>query len=525
MDYFVDVLETEMLQEYSVIVFKRDDLLDIEQEMLSTDLMPFIPQRSISASNPRYGSKIQTYFELTTDEAYMLRQDPRIRALEIPPEKRNDIKIGVNARQTGNFYRGFNDVTDVNWGLRRIIETANIYENNNTVAGDYVYALDGAGVDIVIQDSGIQVGHPEWEDTQGATRLQQINWYTESGIAGTQSPDHYRDRDGHGTHCAGIAGGKTYGFAKGARIYSQKLQGLETLNDGSDGTGIPLSDAFDTIRLWHNNKNGARPTIVNMSWGFLSTSDQDPTGGEYRGTSWSYNSETDAQLWDLFGIVARSGDGLRRFPANSISVDAEIEDMIADGIHICIAAGNDFYKADVVGGVEYDNRATFEGQDRYYHRPASPYSDGAFYVGNLDSAVILENSVYKDRTAPSSKKGPAVNMWAPGTEIMSASSNLADPSYTLFDYPNDSEYKIMSISGTSMAAPQVAGMLALHLESQPDISPADLSEKIIAESEPVLYETANNDTDYRAFETSILGSPNRHIYSKYGVQPFTITSG
>jgi len=108
---------------------------------------------------------------------------------------------------------------------------------------------------------------------------------------------------------------------------------------------------------------------------------------------------------------------------------------------------------------------------------------------------------------------------------MSTSSNQADASYSLFDYPDNTAYKIMSISGTSMAAPQVAGLLALHLESQPKLTPAKILQKIITESESVIYETVNNDTDYRAFNKSILGSPNRHAYSKYGTQPFTITSG
>lgn len=513
-----------MEREYTVIVHNRIDLAELETELGSELGTVTIPNRIVVTKNKRSGSKIQTHFMLTDGEADILRQDSRVRAVEIPPDQRKDIKIGLNAAQTGSFYRGQNDASDVNWGLRRNIESQNIYENNATVAGDYVYALDGAGVDMVIQDSGIQVGHPEWQDSQGVSRLQQIDWYTESGITGTQSTDHYQDTDGHGTHCAGIAAGKTYGFAKGARIYSQKLEGLETLN-GSDGTGIPLSDAFDTIRLWHNNKAGARPTVVNMSWGLTSTSSQDPTGGVYRGTSWSYNSETENELWDSYGIVARFGSGDRQFPAVSVSVDAEIEDMILDGIHICIAAGNDYYKADIVGGAEYDNRANFEGTDIYYHRPGSPYSDAAFYVGNLNSAVIVDNTVYKDKTADASKKGPAINIWAPGTDIMSTSSNQADASYTLLDYPGNASYKIMSISGTSMAAPQVAGLLALHLESQPALTPGELLQKIITESKSVIYETANNDTDYRAFTTSILGSPNRHVYSKYGVQPFVITSG
>ena len=353
--------------------------------------------------------------------------------------------------------------------------------------------------------------------------MQQIDWYTASGLFGTQNANHYRDRDGHGTHCAGITAGKTYGWAKGAHIYSQKLNGLETLT-GSDGTGISISDAFDTIRLWHLAKTNGRPTVVNMSWGYLGSSTLDPTGGTYRGTPWTYASETENQLWDSYGIVSRYGDGSRRFPAQVASVDAEIEDMIDAGIHICIASGNDYYKADISTGADYDNFATFAGIQRFYHRPGSPYSENAFIVGNLDSSIYDNGGTYLDRTAGSSKKGAAVNIWAPGTNIMSTSSNEADLGYTTYDYPGDSNYKIMSIGGTSMASPQVAGVCALHLQSQPNLTPAQLQNKIFNDSEAVIYETANNDTDYRAFTTTILGSPNRHLYSRYGVvNPYTIS--
>jgi hypothetical protein len=192
-----------MEREYTVIVHNRIDLAELETELGSELGTVTIPNRIVVIKNKRLGSKVQTHFMLTDEEADTLSQDPRVRAVEIPPDQREDIKIGLNAAQTGSFYRGQNDASDVNWGLRRNIESQNIYENNATVAGDYVYALDGAGVDMVIQDSGIQVGHPEWQDSQGVSRLQQIDWYTESGITGTQSTDHYQDTDGHGTHCAG----------------------------------------------------------------------------------------------------------------------------------------------------------------------------------------------------------------------------------------------------------------------------------------------------------------------------------
>ena len=58
------------------------------------------------------------------------------------------------------------------------------------------------------------------------SRVQQIDWYTASGLSGTQSANFYRDRDGHGTHCAGIAAGKTYGWAKRVQMFMLKnLQG------------------------------------------------------------------------------------------------------------------------------------------------------------------------------------------------------------------------------------------------------------------------------------------------------------
>lgn len=512
-----------MEKEYAVIVNKGIDLEAFDAELAASTGDDAIPNRSVEIANARLGSRRMTHWMLTDEEAEALRKDPRVFAVEIPPDQRDDIQIGLRASQAGSYYRGFNDSSDVNWGLRRVNENTNIYGNSVTTSGNYNYALDGTGVDLVIQDSGIQPDHPEWEDANGVSRMQQIDWYTASGLSGTQSANHYRDADGHGTHCAGIAAGKTYGFAKGAQIYSQKLSGLETLS-GSDGTGISISDAFDSIRLWHLAKTNGRPTVVNMSWGYSSSQSIDPSTGNYRGAGWSYSSQTENELWDDYGIVARYGDGDRLFPAQVASVDAEIEDMIDAGIHICLAAGNDYYKADIATGADYDNTVVYGPFTYYYHRPGSPYSDRAFFVGNLDSNVFDDSGTYKDKTAGSSKKGPAVNIWAPGTDIMSTSSNIADVSYTLYDYPDNTNFKIMSISGTSMASPQVAGVCALYLQSQPNLTPEDLLNKIVNDSKSVIYETANNDTDYRAFTTSILGSPNRHLFSRYGVaNPYTVS--
>lgn len=517
-----------MEKEYSVIAVSRDHLPNLEAEITASSGAGPIPNRSVAVANARLGSKIQTHFMLTDEEAEALRADPRVRAVEEPPENRTDIKIELRANQSATFYRGNNSTaTNVNWGLRRCIEETNVYNNNTTIAGDYLYSIDGSGVDVVIQDSGVDADHLEWNDSQGNSRFQAINWYTESGISGTQDGFFYTDYDGHGTHCAGITAGKTYGWAKGAHIYAQKLAGLEGISD--PGNGISISNAFDAIRLWHNSKTNNRPTVVNMSWGYSATVTGDPTSGVYRGNPWSFTAQSDNDLWDSYGIVSKFNGGddsdFRGLPAQVSSVDAEVEDMIADGIHICIAAGNDYYKADIPGGADYDNSVVFSGITRYYHRPSSPYSANAFIVGNIDSNTFLDVS-YKERTAGSSKKGPAVNIWAPGTDIQSTSSiNYDTNQFSVLDYPDDPTYKIMNISGTSMASPQVAGLVALYLESTPLLTPAQIQEKIFADSKATIYKTANDDTDYRSFTTSLLGSENKLLYSRYGVlNNFTIST-
>ena len=525
-----------MEREYTVIANTREDLPALEAEITASSGAGPIPDRSVDVANPRPGSRIQTHFMLTDAEAEALRADPRVRAVEIPPDQRDDIQIGLNAYQDDYFYRGSGNVaTGVNWGLRRCIEETNPYVGatfrSTTTDGPYEYAIDGTGVDVVIQDSGIDPDHPDWNDYNGVSRLQQINWYTESGLPGTQSADHYRDLDGHGSHCASIAAGLIYGWAKGAHIYSQKLAGLETLQ-GSDGTGISITDAFDTIRLWHNAKTNGRPTVVNMSWGYGASVTGDPDSGNYRGTAWTWGVDYSdrAVLMAATGVSQNffsiNGTPGYRIPVRVASVDAEVEDMITDGIHVCIAAGNNLHKAEVVGGPDYDNEVTFGGVTRTYHRGSSPYSDNAFMVGNISYQFLTEEGVqdltnFAEQTATSSTRGPGVNIWAPGDYITAATSRDYDTgSYTVENYPTDANFPVMQIGGTSMASPQVAGVVAQHLQIFPNLTPAQMQQRIWNDSKAVVFSTGST-TDYQRIYDSVMGSPNRFLYSRYGKQGIT----
>ena len=510
-------------KEYIVTLNRDVDYAAFDQEMIASTGSGAIPNRSTSVANARPGSKRNTHYMLTDAEAEALKNDPRVMGVEIPPEQRDDIVIGLRAVQEADFTKTTEDRGFfVNWGLRRINEATNPYEDT-TVEGSYNYTLDGTGVDIVVQDSGIQADHPDFFDGEGNSRVQEIDWYSASGLPGTMPAGHYTDYDGHGTHCAGIAAGKTYGWAKNSKIYAIKINGLEGIEDPNGG--IPVSDCFDIIKEWHNNKSVdpdtgvKRPTIVNMSWGYLSrwTSVSEVV---YRGVSYTGTDiDTGGEIANL-GLIPIS-DGISFVSASRIaSVDADIQELIDAGVHVCIAAGNNFHKIDVNGGVDYNNYAVTDGGTIYYHRGSSPYDDEAHIVGNVDSA---EHTGGLEQKAESSCTGPGVSIYAPGTDIMSTTSNTNK--FTDGPYPGDTNFRITNISGTSMAAPQIAGVIALFTQINPSATPAQVKTFVEGVSkESQLFETGlNNDhSDYR----SLQGGENRFAFNKFNAAvQLTLGSG
>lgn len=467
----------------------------------------FVPERRVEIVNNRDASLRQCHYELTDEEAEKLRQDPRVYSVEEPTK----FEPFLLATQTGNFTKTTSDSGSYqNWGLRRCIAETNIYGTGTTADGDYTYSLDGTGVDVVIQDSGIQPDHPEFQDANGVSRVQEIDWYAESGLTGTMPVDFYSDYNGHGTHVAGIATGKTFGWAKNARIYAVKVDGL----DGGYSTGIDVPGCFDVIIAWHNNKpvdpttGYKRPTIVNMSWGYGDYY-YGINGGEYRGTPWTGNTKRSD-----YGMTGSYNGSMYRHPVRVSYIDVSIQEMIDAGIHVCIAAGNAYHKIDVDGGLDYNNYYVggyFNGSNpNYYHRGSSPYDDEAFIVGSIDSTT---HNATTEQKSVFSESGPGVNIWAPGSNIMSSTSNTASGIGTISSYYADGNYRQANISGTSMASPQVCGLGALILQLEPSYTPAQLKQKIIKMSKPVLYSTGSI-SDYTN-DRSIQGSQNRFIYNPY----------
>jgi len=463
-----------------------------------TSGLPHIPDRAISITNNRTAFKRICEYELTDTEAERVRNDPRVAGVEIPVKNNPLVSIVHNTTQNNN---SFNKTTasyggEVNWGLVRHSRNTNVYGAGTTTTEKYNYVLDGTGVDVVINDSGLQSDHPEF-----AGRISSVNWTSfYSGYVGNS----YQDIDGHGTHVASIAAGKTYGWAKGATVIP-----LAYTDSNPAPTNDPL-DCFEALINWHNSKGGSKPTVVNMSWGFsINVSDflSYVTGGVYRGSAW-----TGIPPGGFNGIgIIWLDNPIQTYPYYSPSYNVALGEVIDAGITVVQAAGNEGSKVDVIGGVDYNNYLSssfIPGYIAYYHRGFSPSDPRVIMVGNLDSET--ENGIDKRSVRYRSNAGPRVDIWAAGTGILAATSNTNVYNGMPYNHGNPA-FKQVNISGTSMASPQIAGMCALYLQINPTATPSQVKNWIKNNAvENTLYSTGLNN-DYTN-PKSLLGGPNRIAY-------------
>lgn len=122
----------------------------------------------------------------------------------------------------------------------------------NRQTGSYAYTYDssaGAGTCVYVVDTGIETSHPEFEGR--ATFL--------ANFAGDGKNS---DGNGHGTHCAGTVGSKSYGVSKKASLYAVKV--LDASGSGSNSGVIAGINYVANDAKTRNCPNGA---VGSMSLG------------------------------------------------------------------------------------------------------------------------------------------------------------------------------------------------------------------------------------------------------------------
>ena len=440
-----------------------------------------------------------THYKMTEEQAEELRQDPRVWDVQLPFEERgivfekNIINYNpYNVLPTGGFRKAGSSVSvnDTNWGLKHHgDESVGLGLKGNWGAGalenyggvDVDIFNDGKHVDVIICDDPVSYDCDEWlSPTTGQTRFIQYDWYTQlNTLVGTidddgetlptgSYPNYFQNAsntESHGTHVAGTVAGQFYGWAREANIYSMQVLS----NQSGTGTPVPSLLIFDYIRAFHRSKTinpdtGIKnPTIVNNSWSSqfdlsilldkssITIADMDYV--IYRGTFYD-SSNPNPSGWTMAGLEADFGFASNKMKINSsnANLNADIEDAIDDGIVIVAAAGNNNYHCVPDGDPDYNNAVGFVGINGFlrYNRGSSPAaSERTICVGSLSNHINLHRSTF-------SNFGPLIDVFASGDYILSAygTTGLADSKYggaPNYFYP---------ISGTSMASPQVAGVLA-----------------------------------------------------------------
>jgi subtilisin family serine protease len=139
------------------------------------------------------------------------------------------------------------------WGLDRIDQRA------RPTDGRFAYTSNGTGVSVYVIDSGIRVSHLEFRDASGINRRAFKLW--------TDFRDPTDDCNGHGTHVAGIIGGRTYGVAKNVRLYALRV--LDCDNHGALSSVVSAVNYVTWIRQ-QPGQSGI-PAVANMSLGFVNT--------------------------------------------------------------------------------------------------------------------------------------------------------------------------------------------------------------------------------------------------------------
>ncbi|HEX4962519.1 MAG TPA: S8 family serine peptidase [Thermoanaerobaculia bacterium] len=296
-----------------------------------------------------------------------------------------------------------------NWGLDRIDQV------NPNLDHFYSYPLvpgtssgvNGTGVNVYLIEAGVNAANREFQDFNGNSRVFGVDVTTNPPASVATLTDCLTN--GHGTHVAGIIGGRTFGVAKGVQ--------LNVVSLCHNGTPVFTLDTFIRGLNWIAS-HFIVPAVVN----------------------WSGANEADL--------------------VNALSLQQAVTGVLQKGIPIVQAAGNQSNnpKIPAQSGILDSCDWTFKqvtGPPQVIVAGGMDEYDGRWVVrpGDVEIAQCPQTGA---GTAPGdcgSNAGACIDIWAPAAHILSAGFSATN-SYC-------------RLTGTSMAAPHVTGAIALYLELHP----------------------------------------------------------
>ncbi|WP_066511293.1 S8/S53 family peptidase [Rufibacter sp. DG15C] len=323
-------------------------------------------------------------------------------------------------------------------GVQRMRTDKDIIARNNGMP------VSGKGVTVMINDSGVDGTH---EDIKlGSHLVQNVLGSTNLSSLSSLLPVTYLENipntdtnSGHGTHCAGTVGGNG---SKSNGLYAGAAPGATLVGYGS-GAALLVLDAIGgyDYALTHQFQYGIR--VISNSWG---------TSGDFD-------------------------------PADPVNIASK--KAYDHGIVSVFAAGNEGPSSDTHNPYAIAPWVISVGAGDKYGKLADFSSRG---VKNEGGTITVDGETWTYENRPS--------VVAPGVDVISTrvigpvASLSAQMDVEQLDPAHVPFYTHMS--GTSMATPHVAGVVALMLEAKPTLTPGQVKE--------ILQKTATNMPSHESWE-------------------------
>ena len=283
-----------------------------------------------------------------------------------------------------------------------------------TTNGIYQFNGTGTGVNAYVIDTGINTAHAEFGTPPFASRA-------------TQAANCIRNVD-CGT---GAASGFTDQFC------GPNQGTLDTTNNDCAGHGTHVAailGGFTYGVAKGVNIRSVKVCVTDFTFGILC-----PDSAVMAGVNWVTNQHTADS--SVPKVVNMSLGGPGAFGQQNSGVDLAVQNSINSGVTYVIAAGNSNV-----------NALTFH--------PAAV--EAALTVGAVDwnaNRWIHNNNI-------ASNWGPGIDLFAPGVLVQSAQTGQAGGALGDCQFWNGTNTDECRDTGTSMAAPHVAGMVAMYLQNR-----------------------------------------------------------
>ena len=311
---------------------------------------------------------------------------------------------------------------------------AALHESVSLIQADKVWAapigVTGRGVGVAVLDSGIDGTHPDLHYPEHTKQNVKILGDQHVFADQTFAVENVADTDtttGHGTHVAGIVAGD--GTASGG-YYKGVAPGADLIGVGS-ADGLDMLTALAGYDWILAHKDALHIRVINNSWA-------DDT------------------------ITYDPNDPLNQ--ASKAAHDA--------GITVVFAAGNDGHT-----GANVFNR--------YAWAPWVISTGGGTKTGQIDSYSSGGDATHHPTlVSPGSYIASARALTGVATDANSTPLDLTDPNNPRIVPVQWTQYYTVAL-GTSMAAPHLAGAVALMLEANPSLTPDQVADLVASSATPI----------------------------------------